>query len=130
MGDGVLTPTGLETNSNTSMAPSKAIIRFDRRTVPGDSENLANKEIMEVLNKIDSDAYSLNIEEPEVRTYTGEKILCKKIFNPWVIDKNNQLVHSLIQAVQKNKIPIDLGYWPFCTNGVESMGNRKIKRIY
>ena len=84
---------------------------------------------MEVLNKIDSDAYSLNIEEPEVRTYTGEKILCKKIFNPWVIDKNHQLVHSLIQAVQKNKIPIDLGYWPFCTNGVESMGNRKINTI-
>ena len=31
--------------------------------------------------------------------------------------------------MQKNKIPIDLGYWPFCTNGVESMGNRKISTI-
>tara|TARA_B100001123_G_scaffold449887_1_gene617316 strand:+ start:1388 stop:2530 length:1143 start_codon:yes stop_codon:yes gene_type:complete len=129
MGKGVLAPTGLKTNSNTSMAPSQTIIRFDRRTVPGDNENLTRKEIMNVLNKIDSTAYSLNIEEPEVDTYTGKKIICKKIFQPWVIDKNHQLVQSLTNAVEKNKIPIELGYWGFCTNGVESMGNRKINTI-
>ena len=55
--------------------------------------------------------------------------LRKKFFKPWVIDKNHKLFRSLIQAVQRNNIPIDLGYWPFCTNGVESMGNRKINTI-
>ena len=44
MGEGVLTPIGLETNSNTSMAPSQATIRFDRRTVPGDTEDLAKED--------------------------------------------------------------------------------------
>ena len=66
MGEGVLTPTGLQTDSNTSMAPSKAIVRFDRRTVPGDTEHLTHSEIMNVLNKINSNAYSLTIEEPEI----------------------------------------------------------------
>ena len=129
MGDGVLTPTGLETNSNTSMAPSQSSIRFDRRTVPGDNENLTRKEIMDILNKIDTNAYSLEIEEREVITYTGEKIICRKIFPPWVIKKNHELVSSLTQAVQKNGIDVNLSYWPFCTNGVESMGNRKINTI-
>ena len=107
MGDGVLTPTGLETNSNTSMAPSQSSIRFDRRTVPGDNENLTRKEIMDILNKIDTNAYSLEIEEREVITYTGEKIICRKIFPPWVIKKNHELVSSLTQAVQKNGIDVN-----------------------
>ena len=84
---------------------------------------------MSILEKIDSKAYSLSIEEREVETYTGEKILCKKIFKPWVINKDHQLVQSLTQAVKKNGIPLDLSYWAFCTNGVESMGNRKINTI-
>ena len=129
MGDGVLTPTGLENNSNTSMAPSQSSIRLDRRTVPGDNEELTRKEIMNILNKIDLNAYSLEIEEREVITYTGEKIICRKIFSPWVIDKNHELVNSLTQAVKKNKNVVNLSYWPFCTNGVESMGNRKINTI-
>ena len=129
MGEGVLTPTGLLTNSNTSMAPSKVTITFDRRTVPGDNEKLASTEIMQILNKIDSNAYSLKIEEPEVTTYTGKKITCKKIFQPWVLDKDHQLVHFLINSLKKNNISIELGYWPFCTNGVESMGNRNINTI-
>jgi len=129
MGDGVLTPTGLETNSNTSMAPSKATIRFDRRTVPGDNEDLTNQEIMNILNKIDSSAYSLTIAQPEILTYTGKKIIFKKSFNPWVIEKDNKLVNLLITAVKNNKLAVDLGYWGFCTNGVESMGNRNISTI-
>ena len=129
MGDGVLTPTGLETNSSTSMAPSETTIRFDRRTVPGDSEQLTKKEIMDILNNIDSNAFSLTIEERETLTYTGEKILCRKIFKPWVIEKNHKLVNSLTEAVKKNDINLDLGYWGFCTNGVESMGNRKVNTI-
>tara|TARA_Y100000590_G_scaffold421474_1_gene525180 strand:- start:1583 stop:2725 length:1143 start_codon:yes stop_codon:yes gene_type:complete len=129
MGEGVLTPTGLLTNSNTSMAPSKATIRFDRRTVPGDNLDLTNKEIMNVLKKIDTDAFDLAVEEPEIITYTGKKILCKKIFHPWVLEKDHELVSFLKEAVKKNDISLDLGYWPFCTNGVESMGNRKINTI-
>ena len=129
MGEGVLTPTGLETNSSTSMAPSKTTIRFDRRTVPGDDEILTKKEIMDILEKIHPQAYSLTIEERETMTYTGKKILCRKIFQPWVMNKDHKLVQSLSEAVKKNNIPIDYGYWPFCTNGVESMGNRKINTI-
>ena len=45
------------------------------------------------------------------------------------MDKDHKLVQSLSEAVKKNNIPIDYGYWPFCTNGVESMGNRKINTI-
>ena len=129
MGKGVLTPTGLVTNSNTSMAPSKTSIRFDRRTVPGDNESLTNKEIMNVIKEIDLNAFTLNIEERETLTYTGKKILCRKMFPPWVMDKNHQLVKSLTQAVKNNGISINYGYWEFCTNGVESMGNRKINTI-
>ena len=37
---------------------------------------------------------------------------------------------SFIDTVSwKNNIPLEIGYWPFCTNGVESMGNRKINTI-
>ena len=96
MGKGVLTPTGLVTNSNTSMAPSQTSIRFDRRTVPGDTESITKDEIMNIVKEIDSNAFSLDIEERETLTYTGEKILCRKIFPPWVIDKKHKLVKFLI----------------------------------
>ena len=129
MGKGVLTPTGLVTNSNTSMAPSKTSIRFDRRTVPGDDESLTKNEIMNAVEKISPNAFSLDIEERETLTYTGEKIPCRKIFPSWEIDKNHQLVKSLTQAVQNNGIPTEFGYWEFCTNGVESMGKRKVNTI-
>ena len=39
------------------------------------------------------------------------------------------MVNSLTEAVKKNDISLDLGYWGFCTNGVESMGNRKVNTI-
>ena len=129
MGKGVLTPTGLVTNSNTSMAPSKTSIRFDRRTVPGDDESLTKNEIMNIVKKISPNAFSLDIEERETLTYTGEKIPCRKIFPSWEIDKNHQLVKSLTQAVQNSGIPTEFGYWEFCTNGVESMGKRKVNTI-
>ena len=42
-------------------------------------------------------------------------------------------IHTLVEqiktVVEKNNISVDLGYWAFCTNGVESMGNRKINTI-
>ena len=129
MGEGVLTPTGLITNSNTSMAPSETAIRFDRRTVPGDTEDLAKKEIMDIVNKIDPKAFSLKIEKSTTITYTGEKIICEKSFKPWTLDKEHLLVKSLTEAVKKNGIDVDMGYWGFCTNGVESMGNRQVNTI-
>ena len=129
MGEGVLTPTGLITNSNTSMAPSETVIRFDRRTVPGDTEDLAKKEIMDIVNKIDPKAFSLKIEKSTTITYTGEKIICEKSFKPWTLDKEHLLVKSLTEAVKKNGIDVDMGYWGFCTNGVESMGNRQVNTI-
>ncbi len=129
MGDGILTPTGLVTNSNTSMAPSKTTIRFDRRTVPGDTEESTTKEIMDVLSNVDNNAFSLRVEEANAECYTGKKITCRKIFKPWVLDKNHKLVNNLSNAVEKNNLDVNLGYWGFCTNGVESMGNRKINTI-
>ncbi|MBI29667.1 MAG: Succinyl-diaminopimelate desuccinylase [Alphaproteobacteria bacterium MarineAlpha5_Bin11] len=129
MGEGVLTPTGIITNSNTSMAPSETAIRFDRRTVPGDNDSLVEKEIMDIVNKIDPKAFSFKIEESKTITYSGEEINCKKTFKPWTLDKNDLLVKSLTEAVKKNKIEIDMGYWGFCTNGVESMGNRQVNTI-
>ena len=129
MGEGVLTPTGLITNSNTSMAPSETTIRFDRRTVPGDTDELVEKEIMGIVNKIDADAFSFKIEKSKTITYTGEEILCEKTFKPWTLDKNHKLTKSLIEAVKKNDVQIDMGYWGFCTNGVESMGNRQVNTI-
>ena len=129
MGEGVLTPTGLMTNSNTSMAPSETSIRFDRRTVPGDTDELTKKEIMDIVSKIDPEAFSLKIEKSTTTTYTGEKIVCEKTFKPWTIDKDHQLVKLLVESVKKNEIEVDIGYWGFCTNGVESMGNRKINTI-
>ena len=129
MGEGVLTPTGVVTNSNTSMAPSETAIRFDRRTVPGDTDELVEKEIMDIVNKIDTNAFSFKIEKSKTITYTGEEIICEKTFKPWILDKNHKLTKSLTKAVKKNDIQIDMGYWGFCTNGVESMGNRQVNTI-
>ena len=129
MGEGVLTPTGLITNSNTSMAPSETTIRFDRRTVPGDTDELIKEEIMNIVNKIDPKAFSFKIEKSTTITYTGEKIICEKNFKPWTLDKEHKLTKSLMKAVKKNGIQIDIGYWGFCTNGVESMGNRQVNTI-
>ena len=114
---------------NTSMAPSETAIRFDRRTVPGDTDGLVEKEIMDIVREIDPKAFSFKIEKSTTITYTGEKIICEKTFKPWTLDKEHQLTKSLIEAVTKNNIEIDLGYWGFCTNGVESMGNRKVNTI-
>ena len=55
--------------------------------------------------------------------------MCEKTFKPWTIDKDHQLVKLLVESVKKNEIEVDIGYWGFCTNGVESMGNRKINTI-
>ena len=79
MGEGVLTPTGVVTNSNTSMAPSETVIRFDRRTVPGDTDELVEKEIMDIVNKIDPNAFSLKIEKSKTITYTGEEIMTAQL---------------------------------------------------
>jgi len=131
IGEAILVATDIISDPypSISLIPPQVTVRFDRRTLPGETEEVILDQILNVLKRIDDRAFSLAVTRDRVRAYTGKAIEAPRLFVAWKVDKDIPLVKAAEAGVIAAGLAPEFGSWGFCTNGSETAGKRKIPTI-
>ena len=109
-----------------SMIPSICRATYDRRTLPGETEQqiLGTWKGMEALERVRAE-----IATARYTTYTGMDMTVPKFFPAWYLDKDHELVRTAVSGLQAGGVKNGLGMWPFCTNAAYTVGLKGIPTI-
>jgi len=131
IGEAILVATDIISDPypSISLIPPKVKVRFDRRTVPGETEDSILNQILDALKSIDGQAFSLSVTRDTVQAYTGEVIEAPRIFAAWKIERGIPLVKAAEAGIIAAGLEPKFGFWGFCTNGSETAGKRNIPTI-
>jgi putative selenium metabolism hydrolase len=112
-----------------SLIPPKVTVRFDRRILPGETEEIILEQIIRTLKSIDDRAFSVSVTRDSVKAYTGKVIEAPRLFEAWKVERDIPLVKAAEAGVIAAGIEPRFGSWGFCTNGSGTAGKRKIPTI-
>ncbi|MEJ2137040.1 MAG: YgeY family selenium metabolism-linked hydrolase [Desulfofustis sp.] len=131
IGEAILVATDIISDPypSISLIPPKVIVRFDRRTVPGETEDSILNQILDALKSIDGQAFSLSVTRDTVQAYTGEVIEAPRNFAAWKVERDIPLVKAAEAGIIAAGLEPKFGFWGFCTNGSETAGKRNIPTI-
>ena len=131
IGGAILVATDITSDPypSISLIPSRVTVRFDRRTLPGETEEIILGQIRNALNSVDENAFSLSVTRDTVKAYTGKVIEAPRLFAAWKVEQDLPLVKAAQAGVIAAGLEPEFGFWGFCTNGSETAGKRKIPTI-
>ncbi len=131
MGEAILVATDIISDPypSISLIPPRVAVRFDRRTLPGETEEIILNQILNALKSVDENAFSLSVTRDTVQTYTGKVIEAPRLFAAWKVERDIPLVKAAQAGVIAAGLEPQFGFWGFCTNGSETAGKRKIPTI-
>lgn len=131
LGQAILVPTDIISDPwpSISLTPSSVTIRFDRRTLEGETEDEVLAQISDCLQRHGIQDFTLAVSGGPIQAYTGKSADPKRHLPAWMLPEDHELVDALTQAVESCGLPSDFSTWPFCTNGSESAGRRRIPTI-
>ncbi len=131
IGEAILVATEIISDPypSISLIPSQVTVRFDRRTLPGETEEVILDQILNVLKRIDDRAFSLEVTRDRIQAYTGKAIEAPRLFVAWKVERDIPLVKAAEAGVIAAGLAPEFGSWGFCTNGSETAGKRKIPTI-
>jgi putative selenium metabolism hydrolase len=112
-----------------SLIPSGTAIRFDRRTLVGETRQDIIDVIATALEAIDDSAFAVSITAGSLRTYTGATLDAPRWLPAWRTDPAHWLPDAASRAVRQVTGSSRLGVYDFCTNGSESAGARGMPTI-
>lgn len=128
----------------SSVIPDHCQITIDRRTLVGETQASVLKEMNKALaldfpsskpiklsgkDKPKLKEYAISIPTASAPCYTGTELGGKRFFPAWKIGDGAPIVGYAYQAMEEVGLPLKKGYYPFCTDGSESSGNRNIPTI-
>lgn len=131
LGKGILVPTDVLSTPypSISMLPSSALVRFDRRTLVGETPEAVVSAIESRLSDWALSEFEVMISAGEISTYTGVTFVPQRVLDAWNIDRKHALVQAAVHALEQTDQGVDIGTFAFCTNGSESAGARNIPTI-
>ena len=131
IGEAILVATDIISDPypSISIIPPKVTVRFDRRTLPGETEEIILDQILKVLKSVDERAFTLAVTRDTVQAYTGKVIEAPRLFDAWKVEKDSPLVKAAEAGVIAAGLKPEFGSWGFCTNGSETAGKRNIPTI-
>ena len=131
LGPAILVATDLISDPypSVSQTPSAVTVRFDRRTVPEETEEGVLSATTQALRAVDGDAFTVSVNQDPVTAYTGQNLAPRRWLPAWRMDPQHELVRALQQACSTAGVATSLGAWGFCTNGSESAGVRGIPTV-
>jgi putative selenium metabolism hydrolase len=131
LGEALLVPTDIVSNPypSISMIPIATTIRFDRRTLPGETKDHVLAAIETCLRDAGVTDFALTVTNESVSTYTGEAATPSRWLPAWQLDSDHMLLRQAVTAVEATGRVATVGTWRFCTNGSESAGRRRIPTI-
>lgn len=132
LGEGILVPTDITTEPYPliSFVPDRTKIRFDRRSLPGETEEMILDGIRKVLEQEGIVNYKLEVTQSTLTTYPGKEYTRKTFCPSWSISKESPLYEAMYKGYQ-DAVGEDptVSTWVCCTNGSEFAGTRKIPTI-
>ncbi|HCA17308.1 MAG TPA: YgeY family selenium metabolism-linked hydrolase [Alcaligenes faecalis] len=131
VGQALLVPTDIisDPHPSISLIPSSVTVRFDRRTLVGESSESVLSQMEKCLQAAGVEGFSLEVVDSQVQTYTGQQASPQRDLPAWRLDESAPLAQAMVQAVQQARRPVEMDTWWFCTNGSESAGRRGIPTI-
>ncbi|UTM01447.1 YgeY family selenium metabolism-linked hydrolase [Alcaligenes sp. NLF5-7] len=131
VGQALLVPTDIisDPHPSISLIPSSVTVRFDRRTLVGESSESVLKQMEQCLQAAGVEGFSLELVDSQVQTYTGQQASPGRDLPAWRLDESAPLAQAMVQAVQQAGRVVEMDTWWFCTNGSESAGRRGIPTI-
>ena len=129
MGKGTIEVTKVECKTpSLNTIPGECTIYVDRRIARGESREELLAEIQPLLDQVPG--ATAVIDDEEVITYTGYKILAEDYFPSWEMPVEHELIQAGIRAYQEvyNEEPV-VGSWDFCTNATTLCGKTGIPAI-
>jgi len=131
LGTTFLVPTDIisDPHPSISLIPSSVTIRFDRRTLLGETAEAVTEAITRCLTEAGLHDFSVTIVRTPVSTYTGHTCHPTRDLAAWHLPDGHVLTESVCQAVRDAGREPELSTWWFCTNGSESAGKRGIPTI-
>ncbi len=132
LGAGILVPTDIITQPYPSISsvPERTVIRFDRRSLPGETEEEIFATISNTLKGAGLDNFHLEVVKNTFTTYTDVPYTRAVSLPPWSISKEENIFKAMYEASEKvlGQEPV-VSSWKCCTNGSESAGKYNIKTI-
>lgn len=112
-----------------SLIPSGVQIRFDRRTLPGETRRDVLDGIAAALAAVDAAAFEVSITADPLSSYTGIPLDASRWLAAWRTDPDHWLAEAASEAARQVTGTSRKGIYDFCTNGSESAGARGIPTI-
>ncbi|MDY0289952.1 MAG: YgeY family selenium metabolism-linked hydrolase [Sphaerochaeta sp.] len=145
LGEGISVVTDIISRPypGSSVIPDHCQITIDRRTLVGETRSSVLSDLQQAL-AVDfprmqtkdanplvqrDDGFLITIPTASEPCYTGKLLGGERFFPAWTIEEATALVSYAYGAMEQAGLPRHKGYYPFCTDGSESAGNRDIPTI-
>ncbi len=134
LGDGILVLTDVMSHPypGLSVVPDRCVATFDRRTLPGETEEMVLAPIVEIVKSVASERgaeASISIAEDDFASYSGAKVNAPNFAPAWFFEEAEPIVAFSRDALNAAGINTRLGHYAFCTNGSATAGRLGIPTI-
>ena len=116
-----------------SVIPAKCMATFDRRLLPGETEEDVIAPIKREIEKISREnhhfAADVHIVEAQGQCYTGKSFSAKRFFPGWLFDNKETFIQKALKSLKDKGFSDQVSYYSFCTDGSQSAGARDMPTI-
>ena len=128
-----LTDIRSEPYPGKSVIPEKCIVTYDRRLLPGETEESVLQPIQDIIARLQEQDPAFKAEakivEAEERCYTDAIISGKRFFPAWKFPPDASFIQTAQQALKQSGLSGELSHYAFCTDGSQSAGIRGIPTL-
>jgi putative selenium metabolism hydrolase len=109
-----------------SIVPDKCMLSLDRRTIPGETSEIALKQIENIINKLSNEdpefKADVKVKKGIETSYTGMTYEVEKVMAPWKISTEHEFVKVAAEALKSVGQEVKYGYWDFGTDASKTCG--------
>lgn len=134
LGQGILVLTDIISRPypGLSVVPDRCVATFDRRTLPGESEQSILQPVQRTIDRALSDTKAtgtVSIAEDDFETYTGKRVRAPNFAPAWYFDEQTAVVRGALAGLQRAGLVPEITHYAFCTNGSGTAGRLGIPTV-
>ena len=132
LGKGILELTDIKSSPypGASVVPSRCRATYDRRLLPGETEESVLAPIQALLKRLAAEDPSLRARvsyaEGQEACYTGASIRGRRFFPAWLYSEEDAFVQSILSELRAMGREVRVTQYSFCTNGSHYAGEAGI----
>lgn len=134
LGEGILVLTDIISRPypGLSVVPDYCVATFDRRTLPGETEEDILSPIRQIMEQALSGSGAdgkVTIAEDDFEAYTGERVRAPNFAPAWYFDDDAEVVRKVLTGLEEVGVASELSHYAFCTNGSGTAGKLGIPTV-